>query len=235
MSAPTHARIDSLRVQIVVDASRSKSKVGPAVYSALGTSRTSARVAVLVPDERRAERLRRRFADEPRITCADEAPDTAAPYRLCMPPDLVLRVGALDRMVREIERDQLGIIFLACVKNSDMHFARLERREAVEAAARAHPGDSRFDAVDRRDGTRWIDGSAWAFDWTDELPESPDVTGLHRELALLRAALGERDAKLAETREQARHWRSLATEPLRRRLRRGMKRRLVRILRGGSR
>ncbi|WP_433350037.1 glycosyltransferase [Microtetraspora malaysiensis] len=98
--------------------------------------------------------LRTGFADDPRVRLAEDVPPSATPvpFRYSGPVDVPLAPETLERMVKTVLDERIGMLV---VTFPDGRTATVERTEAVGRALRlARPGEPRADVIRQTHGVR---------------------------------------------------------------------------------
>ena len=142
------------------------------------------------------------FAHDGRVTYAERRLRTSAPapFRLTCPPGWVPTADALPRLLRLIEDEGHGVVFLALPEGADLIVARFERTAAVaRALAICDESDDLDDLVHEMFGSHWIDGTEWAFAPVGKPPTAISVAALEAQ-----AQKWKREA--ARWKQQADHW-----------------------------
>ncbi|WP_327087058.1 glycosyltransferase [Nonomuraea sp. NBC_01738] len=134
------------------------------------------------------------YAHEPRVTFALSAPSlpVSTPFVLRVPAGWSLGADALSSLVRQAERDTLGLVSIALAETaSGVVSARLERTAAFARArlvAGCADGATVDDLVDELFGAVWVSGAEFGFVPADEAEPSAGDPAKWRALAAERAA-----------------------------------------------
>lgn len=128
------------------------------------------------------------FAPDGRVTFTERPARTSAPapFRLTCPPGWMPTPDALPRLVQLIEAEGHGVVFLALAEGAgaELVVARFERTAAFARAITVRAGDETEnldDLVHEMFGTRWIDGTEWAFVPTGKPPTAISLAALKAE------------------------------------------------------
>jgi len=179
------------------------------------------------------------FGYDGRVRFVSKCHDTSAPapFRFVCPAGLGLTPDGLSRLVEFSDRDQLGVVLLACSQNQELRTARFERTEAISRAIHlAAETEDLDDVIDEIFGTYWIDGTEWALSWQTSSAQPRTAAELQVEVNTLKQQLGDARKDLRDWKTQSEAWKKKAQIPLKQRLRTAVGHRLpaLRRLRGVS-
>jgi len=160
------------------------------------------------PDDRllHLRLVREEFIHDGRVELREDIPATSAPvpFRFQCPAGLVPTPIAIERLVELIDRNGLGIVFLAFSHGSSLIVGRFERTEAVaQALAACGPGRDVVDVVDELHGSFWIDGSEWALVTAKKAPKAELPSELRSEIERWRTEALRRKSEAKRWKDEA--------------------------------